>query len=127
LLRLFSMFPAGTPGGALLILRISIAGTLLYQAPVCARAGNPAAVYTALSVLGLLLCAGFLTPIVSIVACALELTILLITQDSNSPLALLSGLNTIVAALIGPGAYSVDAKLFGRREITFPPRKGRDS
>jgi hypothetical protein len=120
-LRLFSMFPAGTPGIALLILRLSVAGGLLYQAPFYALAGNPVLIYIVLSAMSLLLCVGFLTPIVSILACVLELLLLLIEQNSASPFTVLSGLNTVVVALIGPGAYSVDAKLFGRREMTFPP------
>ena len=115
------MFPAGTPGIALLILRLSVAGGLLYQAPFYAVAGDSVLIYTVLSAMSLLLCLGFLTPIVSIVACVLELLLLLIGQNSASPFMVLSGLNTVVVALIGPGAYSVDAKLFGRREMTFPP------
>jgi uncharacterized membrane protein YphA (DoxX/SURF4 family) len=33
---------------------------------------------------------------------------------------LLAVMMAISLALLGPGAYSVDARLFGRREITIP-------
>ena len=118
------MFPAGTPGIALLILRISIAAALFYETSTHANFGNPAPIYIALSALSLLLSLGFLTPIVSLVACVFELITLLIVPRSDSPFVMLSALNTVVTALIGPGAYSIDAKLFGRREMTFPPERG---
>jgi hypothetical protein len=30
-------------------------------------------------------------------------------------------------AIVGPGAFSVDARLFGLREIIIPPRRPPDS
>ena len=66
------------------------------------------------------LLAGFMTPIAAIViglgAVALALSSLL---DTNQTL-----LNVIVLtaaiALLGPGAFSIDARMFGRREILIP-------
>ncbi len=117
------MFPAGAPGIALLILRISLAGALLYEAPSCAKLGSPALIYLTLSLLSLSLCIGFFTPILSMLAGAVELITVLVVRHPDLPFAVLAGLNTIAIALVGPGAYSLDAKLFGRREITFPARK----
>jgi len=73
----------------------------------------------------LLLCLGLLTPVVSITACAAELTALFITRHADARFIALSSLNAAVIALLGPGAYSLDARLFGRREIVFPP-SGKD-
>ena len=47
----------------------------------------------------------------------------------NSELAVIFGLTILVAVLgLGPGAFSVDARVFGRREIIIPladyPREG---
>jgi uncharacterized membrane protein YphA (DoxX/SURF4 family) len=37
-------------------------------------------------------------------------------------LALLMVITAMGIALLGPGAFSVDGQLFGRREIVIPPR-----
>jgi uncharacterized membrane protein YphA (DoxX/SURF4 family) len=77
---------------------------------------------------GLCLLIGFLTPILSLLACLESLGI----AFSWFPLQLLSpfesklALAPIIAiaaaiALLGPGAFSLDARLFGWREIVIPP------
>jgi hypothetical protein len=124
-LRLFSIFPTGGPGIALLILRISLAAAI---SDCCFDVIKPAVlplVCIAVAVQSLLLCLGLLTPIVSIIACAFELTALFATGHTDVRFIALSGLNAAAIALLGPGAYSLDARLFGRREIVFPP-SGRD-
>ena len=40
---------------------------------------------------------------------------------------LLAAAVLITILLLGPGAYSVDARIFGRREIIIPPAHSRDS
>jgi len=78
-------------------------------------------VYFALAVQSLLLCLGLLTPIVSIMACGSELIVLFVTGNTDVRFIALSSLNAAAIALLGPGAYSLDARLFGRREIVFSP------
>ena len=80
----------------------------------------------ALAAGGALLCLGFLTPVVSVVACAFEMTALLLAGQADGRFIALSSLNAIAIALLGPGAYSVDARLFGRREIVFPSEEKDD-
>ena len=80
----------------------------------------------ALAAVSTLLCLGFLTPVMSVVACALEMTALLLAGQADGRFIALSSLNAIVIALLGPGAYSVDARLFGRRELVFPPEGKHD-
>jgi len=67
------------------------------------------------------LCLGLLTPIVSIMACGSELIVLFVTGNTDVRFIALSSLNAAAIALLGPGAYSLDARLFGRREIVFSP------
>jgi uncharacterized membrane protein YphA (DoxX/SURF4 family) len=44
----------------------------------------------------------------------------------DSQLGLIFGLAILLAlAVLGPGAYSIDARLFGRREIIIPPLRVR--
>lgn len=77
--------------------------------------------------LGLVLLAGFLTPIAAALAAMRTLYIglpLLAIPDPvlhQSALAMLY-LATICVALmlLGPGAFSIDSRLFGRREIIIP-------
>jgi uncharacterized membrane protein YphA (DoxX/SURF4 family) len=64
--------------------------------------------------LGAALCAGFLTPFVSLLAVG----VLLLRFNASSADAIwltVAILNTLALAIIGPGAYSVDALRFGRR------------
>lgn len=121
MLRLFSVFPTGAPGIALLILRISLAAAILDSGFDVINPAVLPLVYIALAVQSLLLCLGLLTPIVSIIACAFELTALLVTGHADVRFIAVSILNAAAIALLGPGAYSLDARLFGRREIVFPP------
>jgi len=124
-LRLFSVFPTGAPGIALLILRISLAAAILASSFDVIKPAVLPLVCLALGVQSLLLCLGLLTPIVSIIACASELTALFITGHTDVRFIALSSLNAAAIALLGPGAYSLDARLFGRREIVFSP-SGKD-
>ena len=126
--RTFSGFPTGYPGLALLVLRLVVGGTASSQAWLLITAHgavNTSVVVALLAfVTGLALVIGFMTPIASVLLSAGGL---LLTVDSSIPghLPLLeSGLArlefiAISAALIslGPGALSLDARLYGRREI----------
>jgi len=120
-LRLFSVFPTGAPGIALLILRISLAAAILASRFDVIKPAVLPLVYFALAVQRLLLCLGLLTPIVSIMACGSELIVLFVTGNTDVRFIALSSLNAAAIALLGPGAYSLDARLFGRREIVFSP------
>ena len=127
--RTFSGFPTGYPGLGLLLLRLVVGGTASVQAWLLITA-NHGAVNTGVVVAllafvtGLALVIGFMTPIASVLLSAGGL---LLTVDSSIPGHLplfesgLARLEFIVisAALIslGPGALSLDARLYGRREI----------
>ena len=113
------MFPAGAPGIALLMLRVSLAAAILDGGPDCLKPAVGPLICAALAVQSLLLCIGFITPVVSAIACLFELVSLLIAAHSDMRFTVLSSLNAAAIALLGPGAYSLDARLFGRRVIVF--------
>jgi len=127
--RFFSTFPGGQPGLGLLLLRVSL-GTALIAYGVAwttvERSWNvmlgPASILC-----GLLLLAGFLTPVVSVLICAGGAVGVVSRMFSFEGWASLEIFLVFIFAavsigLLGPGAYSVDAMIFGRREIIIPKR-----
>jgi len=77
---------------------------------------------------GALLLAGFLTPLAAAVSGAGAVAVGLSLLPPASPNFLDSGSSLVFALTIlvaiaglGPGAFSVDARIFGRREIIIPP------
>jgi uncharacterized membrane protein YphA (DoxX/SURF4 family) len=130
-------FPMGLPGIALMLLRTTVGLTMLIRDGACLpEAADRPAVYVA-SVLGIvaggLLLVGFLTTFAGIgggiVAMLTAIKVLPICSSGgfDSRLGLIFGLAILLAlAILGPGAYSVDARLFGRREIIIPPVSARE-
>jgi hypothetical protein len=75
--------------------------------------------------LGLCSCAlgaGILTPYVATLSAAVLLSVFATSAEHNVVSAT-AGLNAIALALLGPGAYSLDARLFGRRMLVMRAQK----
>jgi uncharacterized membrane protein YphA (DoxX/SURF4 family) len=123
--RLFSIFPAGAPGAGLLVLRASVAATLIVEgASACAWFASAWAIaVVAGTVLFLLL--GLLTPYAAVASCLLHLTALYCTGWEHGFHQGVSAVNSAVLAVLGPGAWSIDARVFGRRIVRLPPIRGR--
>jgi hypothetical protein len=115
--RLFSMFPTGAAGVALVLLRVSVAVTLVTDAlPV----GNPdvhAWEFAGLGLLGGALCLGVFTPASSVLSCVVEIASASDLKGVGITHLISSILITASLAMLGPGAYSVDARMFGRRLV----------
>ncbi|XXF80135.1 hypothetical protein P2318_10400 [Myxococcaceae bacterium GXIMD 01537] len=115
--RLFSMFPEGGPGAGLLLLRLSVAlSLLLHPADGPLMRG-----VLALPAIGL--CLGLLTPAFAVACGLFSFYDFMFTGGSTLPEAGIEFLAASALALLGPGAHSLDARLFGRRVITLPSRK----
>jgi hypothetical protein len=114
--RLFSMFPAGLPGLALILLRVSVASTVLVLW-VGQRDDLPLWLTTVFIATAALLTAGFLTPIVALLAMAVQFASILFGFAPWPLVAVALILNAAALALLGPGAYSYDAVRFGRRVV----------
>jgi uncharacterized membrane protein YphA (DoxX/SURF4 family) len=129
--RLFTAFPHGAPGVGLILLRLAVAVRLLDLGAAClfdaAASGGLWLVGAVAVVTGALLIVGLVTPVSSAVAAAAVVGLASSVLPSPSGDAFGPGapalaltLAAVALALIGPGAFSVDAALFGRREITIP-------
>jgi hypothetical protein len=117
------MFPQGRPGIALVFLRMSVALTVLLHAYAHSE-GPPAWLLAALLLLAMLLVAGLLTPIVALLSIAVHCMLALdMTLLTAGPVAILI-LDALALALLGPGAYSLDALRFGRRVVELSSREG---
>ena len=119
--RLFSTFPSGLPGAGLLLLRVAAASPLIYAGLLTAL--SPALVIEDVVTAGaaILLLIGFWTPLAGSLIAVVELGRAL-GNPADSWTLVQVGVSCAAIAMLGPGAYSVDARLFGRRHIQIPGR-----
>jgi putative oxidoreductase len=117
--RLFSTFANGWPGFGLLIQRLVLGFALLYHGVALLRgfsATEPVMPELIGSVLGLFILAGLWTPAVGALVAVVQLWIALTGAGDESVAIVLAALGGTLA-MIGPGAWSIDARLFGRKYI----------
>jgi|HubBroStandDraft_4_1064222.scaffolds.fasta_scaffold43651_3 hypothetical protein len=112
---MFSSFPDGAPGLGLLLLR-AVLGVGAISSGV-ADLGTGALLGVLDIVVGSLLLAGFLTPVAAILLGLAALNIAF-SEEKWTPVSVF--IVALATALLGPGAFSIDARLFGRREIIIP-------
>ena len=117
--RLFSTFARGWPGIGLLLMRLVIGGALAYRASIPLMSHPPALLAVASILLigaGILLVAGLWTPIAGTIVALVELwKIFAIPNDAWA--YLFAATLAAALAMIGPGAWSLDARLFGWKRI----------
>lgn len=110
------MFPAGAAGFGLLILRLCVAGTLLHHIMPKSTEAFPLWETAGLIGLAVLLCIGLLTPLACIVWGFAQIA-MLFSGGGDAPQFAFSFCVTLALLLLGPGAFSIDGRLFGRRLI----------
>lgn len=118
------MFPQGGPGVALLLLRISVAAIFLVNASYL-NVSSLRLLFAFVVLASLSLSVGFLTPYLSVIACIAAIANLLGPGPGNL-IYITQVIDAVALALLGPGAYSVDARLFGRRVTIISPAKKTD-
>lgn len=136
--KFFSTFPSEWPGVGLLLLRVLVGCSLIAQGICYIQTQEPMLAAWGMAVLsfasGAFLLAGLMTALVAVLVAAGGIGIALSfiplpDQDLfNSYLEILNLIVLSIAiALLGPGAFSLDARMFGRREITIPSNKSANS
>jgi uncharacterized membrane protein YphA (DoxX/SURF4 family) len=131
--RLYSTFPGGRPGIGLLLLRVAVGFTaitegIFYLASLPNLSSGRWLLSFALIAGGVAMAAGFLTPFAGLLLglCFLGIALSWFPEASwdlhDARLVAFGMIVTAVALmLLGPGAFSLDGRLFGRREIVIPP------
>ena len=115
------MFPTGGPGIALLLLRVALSANVAYGVLELRTTLDIAWVLALLATVSIALCVGLLTPITATLAACIEIVIWHFTAGTIAALHICAILVATALAMLGPGAYSLDSRLFGRRQIIFPP------
>ena len=123
--RLFSTFAHGLPGAGLLLLRVTAGITLVVRSILVLE--NTATFETGffqlfIATAGLLLTAGLWTPVAATVMVLIELWRIISRHGDRACEILLCSL-ALAIALLGPGAWSVDARLFGWKRIEIDTQK----
>jgi uncharacterized membrane protein YphA (DoxX/SURF4 family) len=114
--RLFSMFPRGFPGIALLLLRFSVAGALLFQ-DSAHRHDLPVWIVVVSILLSIVLVLGYLTPFAAAISVLFHVSVACVLSTQAGSLATIGCFDALALALVGPGAYSLDSHFFGRRVV----------
>lgn len=109
-------YPSGAAGAGLAVLRLSVAYWLLVTASV---ENTLLWQQFAIALVALAVAGGFHARLLSglCLLFALEQVALSSTSIADGFVAIL---NTAALALVGPGAFSIDASLFGRRTVVLP-------
>jgi uncharacterized membrane protein YphA (DoxX/SURF4 family) len=130
---LFSAYPGGLAAIGLVLLRSVIGFTAAWQGVLCLAtedAGATVRIVGGLAVLtGILLVTGFRTRLASFL---IALGIAFISLSTSPPATrylfdrllptLFAETMSMAVVFLGPGAFSIDAYLYGRKEIIIPYR-----
>jgi len=114
--RLFSTFPNSWPGLGLLILRF--AAGLSLAAVAQDDLANTAGLLARYAVGGVavLIWIGLWTPLAAVAAAAIQIIVITFGHRFNVSLAAFAAVS-LSLAMLGPGAWSFDARLYGRKRI----------
>jgi putative oxidoreductase len=126
--RLFSTFAGGWPGVGLLLLRLLTASAFIYFGIASELAAPPLRIVVLELIgvgAGLLLLVGLWTPAAGALGAIAKLWIACSRYFSHSGepwFPIIHAVLGVILVMVGPGAWSIDARLFGRRRIDFPER-----
>jgi len=133
----FSPFPGGLPAVGLFLLRGGVATALFVQGAACLAdrrsTWSVPVVGLMAAVCGVLVLIGLLTAVAAFLAALGTAAVSLSWLPSATANAFEPGLTPLLVVLVataiaflGPGAFSLDAALFGRREIVIPQARSEE-
>jgi hypothetical protein len=123
--RLYSTFAGGWPGIGLLLMRLVGGSALVVRASSMLWSGPQVDVTITSALLigsGVLLIPGLWTPVAGTLVALIAIGQISI-RAGDPWTALLLGTIGGALAMLGPGLWSVDARLFGWKRVEVPPRK----
>lgn len=124
--RLYSTFAGGLPGIGLFLMRLVVGLILVGGTATTVLTSTPSAAAVILSVFlavaGILLIVGLCTPIAGTIVALLEIGGLA-TAPAEKLVCLLLATFGAALTMLGPGLWSIDARLFGWKRIEPTPRK----
>jgi len=113
------MFPNGWPGQGLLLLRLVNGALLIYDgiaALIGAAHREPLTLLLIAAAAGAFVVIGLWTPVAGTLAAITELSILILGADHPRS-AIMQVAAGISIGMLGPGVWSIDALLFGRKRL----------
>jgi uncharacterized membrane protein YphA (DoxX/SURF4 family) len=130
--RLFSTFPDGWPGFGLLLLRLCLSIALVYFgiAGLSGKSSQPITLAQDLiaGAGGIFLLAGLWTPVMGGVVALDEVWIALSLYSpprEDMWIHVFLAVLAVSVAMLGPGAWSIDARLYGRKRFDIDRTRGR--
>jgi|HubBroStandDraft_1064217.scaffolds.fasta_scaffold47845_2 putative oxidoreductase len=130
--RLFSTFPNGWPGFGLLLLRLGLGLPVIYLGTVSLFAKPSEPITLAQSLIsvagGIFLLGGLWTPIMGTLLAIDGVWIALsfyLSHAADIVIPIFLAVLSASVAMLGPGAWSIDARLFGRRRLYRDRNSGR--
>jgi putative oxidoreductase len=125
--RLFSTFAQGWPGAGLLILRLVASSAVVasgLRGLRVAQPGEPAILEVAAIIASGFLIVGLWTPVSGCLVAAFALWALIVKCGDPWTNILLAAMG-VALSMIGPGVWSLDARLFGwKRILTYGTTRG---
>jgi uncharacterized membrane protein YphA (DoxX/SURF4 family) len=135
--RSFSAFPDGWPGHGLLLQRLTLGLPLIYGGAADLAAAHLTAIpQLAAAIAGIFLVSGLFTPVAGAIIAVAQAWIAFspaVAIDSERWMRLFVAAAAASVAMLGPGAWSVDARRFGRKVFEIgepsapaakPPKEG---
>ncbi len=118
--RLFSTFPCGLPGAGLVLLRAAVAIPLMRAGLLTVASPSPL-LEVATAGAAILLLIGLWTPLAGALIAVAELGLAVLHPAERWTYVYFAAMGAALA-MLGPGGCSVDARLFGRKQIQIPQR-----